>query len=67
MHLLDEVPDITDTLFDHFHQKWSKSEQACVISCIDPSLDEDSVVWLQLEVLSNIINYDSFAQVRPNS
>lgn len=55
-------------LFLHYlFQKWGQLTQGCVVHVIEPGLDEDSVVWLKLEVLSHVIDNDSLAQVSSDS
>ena len=50
-------------LLDYLFEKRSKLGEGGVIHVVEPRLDEDTVIWLELEVLSNIINDYGFRQV----
>ena len=66
-HLITEfaqsVTDVGHLLLDYLLQKRSKLGKGGVIHVVEPGLDEDTVIWLELEVLSDIINDYGFGQV----
>ena len=61
--LAQSVTYVGDLLLDYLFKKRSKLGEGGVIHVVEPRLDEDTVIWLQLEVLSNIINDYGFRQV----
>tara|TARA_B110001450_G_C17625947_1_gene483171 strand:+ start:211 stop:552 length:342 start_codon:yes stop_codon:yes gene_type:complete len=61
------VTYVGDLLLDYLFKKRSKLGEGGVILVVEPGLDEDTVIWLQLEVLSNIINDYGFRHVTANT
>ena len=45
-----------DLLLDNLFQERSQLRESCVGHVIKPTLNEYAIVWLELEVLSNVIH-----------
>jgi hypothetical protein len=65
MHLFHKVPDINNLVLNNLDQKGCECEQTDIICSINPSLNEDSIVRLELEVFSDVVYNQGLAEVRP--
>lgn len=69
-HLVSEptkcVSDVRYFFLYYLFQQWSQLAQSCVVLVVEPRFDENSVVWLQLEVFSHVVDNDSLGKISSN-
>ena len=70
-HLISElsqgVSHVIHLLLRNFFEERSQLRKCCVGHVIEPTLNEDTIVWLELEVLSDIVNDNGTREVSTNS
>lgn len=67
LQFLEQLPDVRHLLLCDSHEERSQVEQTGVFRLRDPGVNEYSVVWLQLKVFCDVVDYNGLAQIATQS
>lgn len=65
--LAKSISDVRHVFPDDLFKQGREFGQGCVVHVFEPAFNEDSIVWLQLEVLSHVVDDYCFCEVSANS
>jgi hypothetical protein len=63
----ESFADIFDISDSYLLQKWGKLIEGIICGVIYPGPNENTIVWLQLEILRDVINYQRLRNVSPQT
>lgn len=61
--LLDHFSNVQNIVLHKVTKYWFDCLQLPIMRILKPTNNVNTVVWLQLEIFCNVINYDGFAKI----